>query len=379
MSLRIRAISIDEDAQLSSSNVTETTAYSAVATYAEGNTVSYNHRLWEAIYNGAEEATFTFSTGDVDTSLNSITETAHGMANGTRVSFTSSGTLPGGLSASTLYYVVLRFTNTFKVSTTLNGSPVNITSQGSGTHTCHKNPLWSTPPSDDSTDWMDIGPSEKWAMFDASNATQSTRSTSMAVAIAPGSAFDSLLFFNLTNVSSIRIQVDSSPAYDQTYSLADTGWSDSETTYFSKLGVSDIPTNGTTATLTFSGSGTLGVGGVVPGLSKNIGSAVYGTGVGITNYSQFPRDEFGNIDRVERGYSDRGQFRMMVAKERGESMIALFTQRRAEYDGFLMAPDSNYPGGWRPSGIFYGFVNSFEKLFSFPLHDEFTLEIEGVT
>ena len=55
------------------------------------------------------------------------------------VTFTSSGTLPAGLSLATTYYLRFQTTTTFKVSTTLANAIsavyVNITGAGTGTHT----------------------------------------------------------------------------------------------------------------------------------------------------------------------------------------------------------------------------------------------------
>lgn len=82
-------------------------------------------------------ATFDFATTDVDTSGETITEIAHGLVNGDEVTFTTTGTLPAGLSTGTTYYVVGKTDDTFQVSTTFGGSAVNITDQGSGTHTCN--------------------------------------------------------------------------------------------------------------------------------------------------------------------------------------------------------------------------------------------------
>ena len=64
----------------------------------------------------------------VDTAVDSLSLVGHGLANGDRVEF--GGTLPNGLAASTLYYVVGAATDTFKVSTTLGGAAVDLTSAG---------------------------------------------------------------------------------------------------------------------------------------------------------------------------------------------------------------------------------------------------------
>ncbi len=60
---------------------------------------------------------------------------AHTMANGTRVTVSSSTTLPAGLSTGVLYFVVNGTTNDFELSLTSGGSAVNITDDGTGTHT----------------------------------------------------------------------------------------------------------------------------------------------------------------------------------------------------------------------------------------------------
>lgn len=63
-----------------------------------------------------------------------LTSVAHGRTNGERVKLSSTGTLPGGLSSSIVYYVVNKTTDTFQLALTSGGAAVDITSAGSGTH-----------------------------------------------------------------------------------------------------------------------------------------------------------------------------------------------------------------------------------------------------
>ncbi len=76
----------------------------------------------------------TFGTSAVDVSTNTITLASNGFNNGQPIQFSSTVTLPAGLLANTTYYVINVATNTFQVSTTFNGSAVDITTQGTGTH-----------------------------------------------------------------------------------------------------------------------------------------------------------------------------------------------------------------------------------------------------
>ena len=65
-----------------------------------------------------------------------ITITNHGFTNGQSIDFTTTGTLPGGISASVEYFAYPLDPNTFNISTTDDGlNLVAFTNQGTGTHT----------------------------------------------------------------------------------------------------------------------------------------------------------------------------------------------------------------------------------------------------
>lgn len=81
-------------------------------------------------------------TADASTDTCTWTSTANIPSNiltGTRVRFTTSGTLPAGLSLATDYYIIRVTDTTFKVATSyanaVAGTAINITDAGTGTHT----------------------------------------------------------------------------------------------------------------------------------------------------------------------------------------------------------------------------------------------------
>ncbi len=78
--------------------------------------------------------THTFLPAAVATGTEIITCTAHGMTNGTPCYFYSSGGLPAPLVVATKYYARSVTTNTFKLSSTLEGAIIDLTTQGTGTH-----------------------------------------------------------------------------------------------------------------------------------------------------------------------------------------------------------------------------------------------------
>jgi len=80
-----------------------------------------------------------FATTDVTVAADTITETAHGYALGLKGQFSTTTTLPAGLSLTTDYFVIPVDANTYSVASSLAlanaGTVVDITDQGTGTHT----------------------------------------------------------------------------------------------------------------------------------------------------------------------------------------------------------------------------------------------------
>lgn len=64
-----------------------------------------------------------------------VTATGHGLANGDRVQFTTSGALPTGILANTTYFVINAGTDTFNLSATQGGAAIGTSGGQSGSHT----------------------------------------------------------------------------------------------------------------------------------------------------------------------------------------------------------------------------------------------------
>jgi microcystin-dependent protein len=112
-------------------------------TYGEGdNSTTFNLPDFRGQFlRGAmNKAAQNFATTDVDTGTEIITISSHGFnRSGFPVRFTTSGSLPSGLSVDTTYYIIYVSANTFKVASSaanaLAGTAIDLTSTGSGTHT----------------------------------------------------------------------------------------------------------------------------------------------------------------------------------------------------------------------------------------------------
>jgi hypothetical protein len=78
------------------------------------------------------------NTVTADGSTDLFTDATHGLVDDDVIELTNSGgALPTGLSADTKYFIVTALTNTFQVSLTRGGTPVDFTGTGTGTHSWH--------------------------------------------------------------------------------------------------------------------------------------------------------------------------------------------------------------------------------------------------
>lgn len=80
-----------------------------------------------------EESTVTISNADPAV----VSWADHGLTAGTPVTFSTTGTLPAGLVAGQVYYVVSPAAGTFSVAAAPGGTPIETTSAGTGVHTAH--------------------------------------------------------------------------------------------------------------------------------------------------------------------------------------------------------------------------------------------------
>lgn len=210
MSLHGRIIDISTG-DVVTSNVSDTSDdWDATTAYVNGDEVAYGGRVYVSV---PSIPTFTIAQASgVDTTNDYFIKGSHGLVVGDRVAFTSSTTLPGSISATTLYYVIappsglgLSAANAFSVSTTDGGAAVNISSTGTGTLTVYRNPNFGTTPGTDNAIWLDSRAVNRYAMFDGATLTKTSNASSIATTVTPGDRFDCLALLGLNNASVVQI------------------------------------------------------------------------------------------------------------------------------------------------------------------------------
>ncbi len=144
--------------------------------------------------------------------------------------------------------------------------------------------------------WLDIGPTNRWAMFDQALGTMTSRASSIVVTVAPG-AVNAVALLDVVGAT-VRVQ---GSGYDQTKAVGD-----GAVTFL------DLPGAGGNITVTVAGSGTVSVGTMLVGSLVGLGVTGESPTAGITDFSRKEVDDFGEVTIVERAWAKRMEARALI-------------------------------------------------------------------
>lgn len=229
--------------------------------------------------------------------------------------------------------------------------------------------------------WLDIGATNRWKMFDEIVGTLTTNPGTVSVTIQPGSVVNSLALINVQGESVNVVMTDpiEGVVATRTYTLIDGAvdnwydWFFEEIEFRTNLVVLDLPAYGTASlTVTVTSSGIAGIGALVVGKTADIGTALYGTGVGIDDYSIKERDGFGGWIVTEKPFSDTAKFPVAIETDRVAKIKRMLAEVRAK--PVVWVGEESYE-----ATILYGFFTSFDLVYSGPDVSDCQLEIEALT
>ena len=234
--------------------------------------------------------------------------------------------------------------------------------------------------------WIRKSANNKYSMFDEFVNTQTTRTASLQVVIAPGQVTNSLALFNLTGVNTFTITVTDGPSGPVTYptkvfDLDDTNILDWYDYFFepydltTEIIIQDIPPYpNSVMTLNFTGgSGAVGVGNCVFGNIYNIGYTQYGASGGIRDYSAKEANQFGITSLVKRAFSKRMDAVMFIPTENLRVVRKILEELRATPAVWVGTDSSDYD-----VLNVYGYYRDFNMEINYPSYSLCRLEIEGL-
>jgi hypothetical protein len=203
--------------------------------------------------------------------------------------------------------------------------------------------------------WLDVGPTNRWAMFDEALGT-STASVNSIQVVLNADAANAVALLDVV-ATSVRVRAT---GYDRT---TDAG--PGAITFL------DLPADAGTVTVTIAGTGPVSVGTLLIGSVTTLGLTEASPTAGITDFSRKDVDQFGEVTIVERAWAKRMTARALIRTDAVDMVANRITAVRAQ------------PSLWiGQTGLDSLTVYGFFKDFSIELGDtvsKLSLSIEGLS
>lgn len=248
------------------------------------------------------------------------------------------------------------------------------------------NPVDDQPPplgTGTGANWLDLGATNRWAMLDTVNGTQTTNAESIEIGITPGQIINAVAVLNV-NAATVQVIVTDPTegvVYDRTQNLiSDSGINDWYAYFFTPIVRQtdavflDLPafSAASTEVIITEPGGTAAVGVLAFGVQNNIGVSVFGVGLGITDYSIKETDEFGDFKITPRSFADIADYPIVIETSRVGAIKNLLSSLRTT------------PAIWigselHPATIVYGYYRDFDIVIAGPNVSECNIEVEGLT
>lgn len=239
-------------------------------------------------------------------------------------------------------------------------------------------------PNLDATNWVDSGPTNRWAMFDLNRNIPSTGTGPVVITFAPGKRVDSLALVGLV-ATSVRIQVITAAGtvYDTTIDTLDRNTYDwlsyllGGFRYKPTVIRFDIPpVANATIVVTLSGS-TVKCAGLICGASVYLGVAQYQAVNNAVNYSKIDRDAYGNVTLTQRRTVPKVDVKLECAK----NTVDALRQVRSDLNAVVAmwsGLDDKTDDGYFESLLIVGIYREFSISLDYPDFAMTTLQIEEV-
>ena len=244
----------------------------------------------------------------------------------------------------------------------------------------------STAPENNKTKWLDVGPTNKWAMFDNLRSQQTRKLGSMEVTITPGKRIDSLALLGL-EAQTVTVWMTQGattvwgPEVRNMSGRNTTTWSQyffGEFSYVPTLLFKDIPPySGAVIHIKIENDPALEVAcsEVIIGTKIYLGAAQYNTVSDSLNFSKIERDDFGTSVLKQR----RTVPKLNVEVWADKNLVNQIRGARNDLNAvpaLWSAMDDKYDDPYFEAVFIYGIYKQFEINISGPTLAVITLELE---
>ena len=246
--------------------------------------------------------------------------------------------------------------------------------------------LGNDPTTDDGTNWLNIGATNRWKAFDQKIGDPVTNLNTIEYVLSDAASnVTSVALFGLEGISANVTVTDDTEGevYNQTVSLIDNRNIVDWFTYFFEEQVQreqalflDIPPyvgSDVDVTVTANTGETAELGQLVLGFLSNIGTTSYGTAISIEDFSRKETDAFGNFIVVERAFAQLADFDVQFETANARKIQRTLASLRATPVVYIGSPDTAY------GTTIYGFYRRFDLTLEGPSLSFGAIEVEGLT
>lgn len=250
------------------------------------------------------------------------------------------------------------------------------------------NNVGHSPIADDGAQWwLDVGPTNRWAMFDARVNTQTVVSVadgqgaSITVTLSIGRV-DSVALMELRGAEVVVELLDGNQlvVFTRAVKLAVrsvAGWYGYFTEPFrskSSVFLQGLPPYaGALLRISVNGESEVRCGAVLAGLISHVGRTRYGGNVGINDFSRKVTNDFGVTTLIQRAWSKRGSFSVEIPQVDLERVFDLLSSLRGR--AYLLVGIE--ADGYGPT-VIYGFTKDFSIDLALSQMNYCTLSMEGL-
>lgn len=243
----------------------------------------------------------------------------------------------------------------------------------------------ATAPENDLTNWLDIGPTNRWAMLDDVVGTQTALVTPLTVVLQPGrlSGVALMELEGRTASVSMKHTPGGTTVYSATIELDDTVVESFYDWFFEPYvqrtdvvftGLPDQFYDGElTVQITSTPGSTVKCGVCKVGEAIELGYTLSGATVGITDYSKKEADAWGRYSIAQRAWSKRATLQVMVEKRAFARVFRALAALRATPCVWIATDEADYS-----PMLIYGFFKDFSIDISYPTFELCSIDIEGL-
>ena len=237
-------------------------------------------------------------------------------------------------------------------------------------------------PPDSLTTWIDEGKTNKFRMFDMSVNSATTRDDLLNVSVTPSGYINAIVLMELFG-EYVEVEATSTASgvvYRRTIQLQDytdvTDWYQYfyfEFLRFDAMILTDLPAYDdlTIQVSVYNEGGVCECGVFAMGRQKIIGEELYGTKIGINDYSVKTTNDEGVTSVAEGAYSKRADISLAIENNKVDSTQRLLAANRAT--PIIYAVGNKYS-----SNVIMGYYKDFDITISTPAFAECSLSIEGL-